>query len=238
MSERDTARRVAALYDVHGNLPALEAVLADVERENVDAIVFGGDIASGPMPGETLELVRSLENAVFVRGNADRLESPAMSPEWDAARRWVETQLDEEQIDWLANLDFSAVLDDTLYVHANPRDVDTVITQRTTDERLAELLQGVEQARVVIGHVHIQMDRTSGSIRVVNAGSVGMPYEEEPGAYWAILADGVEFRRTEYDLERAAAAIRSSGHPLAEELAAENVLRAPTPEEALAAFGG
>jgi putative phosphoesterase len=229
---------VAALYDVHGNLHALEAVLAEVEREAVDTIVFGGDIASGPMPRETVDLVCSLENAVFVRGNADRLDSPAMSPEWDEARRWVEAQLDDEQIDWLANLDFSAVIDDTLYVHANPRDVDTVITQRTTDERLAELLEGVEQGRLVIGHVHMQMDRMSGSIRVVNAGSVGMPYEEQPGAYWAILEDDLEFRRTEYDLQRAAAAIRATGHPLAEGLAAENVIQVPTPEEALAAFGG
>src|SRR5438874_515863 len=224
MSERPTASRVAALYDVHGNLPALQAVLAEVERENVDTIVFGGDIASGPMPRETVELVRRLDNAVFVRGNADRLDSPAMSPEWDAARRWVEGQLEAEQIDWLANLDFSAVIDDTLYVHANPRDVDAVITQRTADERLAELLEGVSQSRLVIGHVHMQMDRMSGAIRVVNAGSVGMPYEPRPGAYWAVLDDDVEFRRTEYDLERAAAAIRATGHPLAEELAAENVL--------------
>jgi putative phosphoesterase len=230
--------RVAALYDIHGNLPALEAVLGDVERENVDAIVFGGDIASGPMPRETVELVRSLDDAVFVRGNADRLDSPAMSPEWDNARRWVENQLDEAQIAWLANLDFSAVLDDTLYVHAIPQDDETVVTELTTEERLAELLSGVEQSRVVVGHTHMQLDRTVGSIRFVNAGSVGMPYEARPGAYWAILDQGVEFRRTEYDLARAATAIRATGHPMAEETATENVLVGPSREEALAAIGG
>jgi putative phosphoesterase len=230
--------RVAALYDVHGNLPALEAVVAEVGRESVDAIVFGGDIASGPMPRETVDLVRSIEGAVFVRGNADRLDSPAMSPEWDAARRWVEQQLDEEQIAWLANLQFSAVLDDTLYVHANPQDDETVVTDLTTDERLTELLAGVEQSRVVAGHTHMQMDRTVASIRFVNAGSVGMPYEAKPGAYWAILGDDVEFRHTEYDLEAAAAAIRATGHPMAEETAAENVLVVPSREEALAVFGG
>jgi putative phosphoesterase len=229
--------RVAALYDVHGNLPALEAVLADAEREPVDAIVFGGDIASGPMPRETVDLVRTLD-AVFVRGNADRLDSPAMSPEWDSARRWVEAQLDEEQIAWLANLQFSSVVDDTLYVHANPQDVETIVTDLTPDERLAELLAGVEQPRVVAGHTHMQMDRTVGGIRFVNAGSVGMPYEARPGAYWAIVANDVEFRNTEYDFEAAAAAIRATSHPLAEELAAENVLVVPSREEALAAFGG
>jgi putative phosphoesterase len=230
--------RVAALYDVHGNLPALEAVLADVGREDVDAIVFGGDIASGPMPRETVELVRSLGDAVFVRGNADRLDSPAMSPEWDNARRWVEQQLIEEQISWLANLEFSTVLDDTLYVHANPKDVETIVTELTTDERLAELLSEVTQPRVVAGHTHMQLDRTIGSTRFVNAGSVGMPYEAKPGAYWAILEKDVEFRHTGYDLARAAAAIRATGHPMAEETAAENVLVVPSREEALAAFGG
>jgi putative phosphoesterase len=229
--------RVAALYDVRGNLPALEAVLADVEREPVDAIVFGGDIASGPMPRETVDLVRTLD-AVFIRGNADRLDSPAMSPEWDSARRWVEAELDEEQIAWLANLQFSSVVDGTLYVHANPQDVETIVTDLTPDERLAELLAGVEQPRVVAGHTHMQMDRTVGGIRFVNAGSVGMPYEARPGAYWAIVANDVEFRNTEYDFKAAAAAIRATSHPLAEELAAENVLVVPSREEALAAFGG
>ncbi len=229
--------RVAALYDIHGNLPALEAVLADVEREGVDAIVFGGDIASGPMPRETVELVQSLVDAVFVRGNADTLSSPAMSPAHDNARRWVEQQLDDEQIAWLANLDFSAVLNDTLYVHASPEDW-TIITELTTDERLTELLSGVEQSRVVAGHTHMQLDRTVGPIRFVNAGSVGMPYEAAAGAYWAIMDHDVEFRRTEYDLERAAAAIRATSHPLAEEIAEENVLAVPSREEALAAFGG
>jgi putative phosphoesterase len=229
--------RVAALYDIHGNLPALEGVLAEVDRERVDAIVFGGDIASGPMPRETVELVRSLD-AIAIRGNADRLDSPAMSPEWDLARRWVENQLDDEQISWLATLDFSAVVDDTLYVHANPQDVEGIVTELTTDERLAELLSGVDQHRVVAGHTHMQLDRTVGGVRFVNAGSVGMPYEKDPGAYWAILSDGVEFRRTDYDRERAAAEIRATGHPMAEEISADNILVVPSRAEALAAFGG
>jgi putative phosphoesterase len=231
--------RVAALYDVHGNLPALEAVLADVERESVDAIVFGGDIASGPMPRETVELVRSLD-AVFVRGNADRLDSPAMSPDHDidTSRRWLESELDDEQLSWLANLDFSAVIDGTLYVHATPQDDVTIITELTSDERLAELLEGVEQSRVVAGHTHMQLDRMVGSIRFVNAGSVGMPYEASPGAYWTVLDDNVELRHTEYDLERAAAAVRATSYPHAEALAAENVLVVPSREEALSVFGG
>ena len=230
--------RVAALYDVHGNLPALEAVLAEVEREGVDEIVFGGDIASGPpQPRATLELVRALPNARFIRGNADRLDSPAFRS--DAGRIWLEQQLDQEQIAWLAELPFSTVVEDTLYVHATPQDDESVITELTTDERLADLLAGVEQRRVIAGHTHMQLERRVGDVLFVNAGSVGRPYESRPGAYWALLdEEGVEFRRTDYDLENAAELIRGSGHPLAEELAAENVLQVPSRAEALAAFGG
>jgi putative phosphoesterase len=229
--------RVAGLYDVHGNAPALEAVLGEADREGVDRIVFGGDLASGPLPRETIELARSVD-ALYVLGNADVLASPSQSPEWDQARRWVEEQLDDEQISWLAAFDFSAVVDDTLYVHATPQDNETVVTELTSDERLAELLADVEQTLVVAGHTHMQLDRTVGAKRFVNAGSVGMPYEREPGAYWALIGDDVELRRTEYDLEQAAAAIRASGHPMADELAAENVLAVPSRREALAAFGG
>ena len=228
--------RVAALYDVHGNAPALEAVLAEIDREGVEKIVFGGDLASGPLPKETIDLARSVD-AVYVLGNADGLASPSMSPEWDSARRWVEDQLTDEEIAWLAGLDFSAVIDDVLYVHATPHGFE-VITELTTDERLAELLAGVEQPLVVAGHTHMQLDRTVGPTRYVNAGSVGMPYEPQRGAYWAVIGPEVEFRRTEYDYERAASAIRASGHPMAEEIAAENVLTVPAREEALAAFGG
>lgn len=224
--------RVAALCDVHGNVPALEAVLVDLDKLDVDAIVFGGDIASGPLPRETVELVQSLD-AVCVRGNADVLASPAMNPEWDAARRWVEQQLDPEQIRWLADLPFSWSADEALYVHANPIDTEEVVTERTPEERVAEFVRGVEESRVVTGHIHIQFTREVGGIEWIGAGSVGMPYEDAPGAYWALIDDEVEFRRTEYDYERAATAIRASGHPMADEFADENVLQVPSREEAL-----
>ena len=230
--------RVAALYDVHGNLPALEAVLAEVEREGVDEIVLGGDIASGPpQPRETIELVRTLSNARFVRGNADRLDDPKY--QGDAGLAWLLEQLDSEHADWLAGLPFSVVIDGTLYVHATPRDDETVITELTTDERLAELLAGVEQHRVVAGHTHMQLERRSGEVLFVNAGSVGRPYEGRTGAFWALIDDdAVELRRTDYDLERAAELVQRSGHPEAEELATENVLGAPSRADALAVFGG
>jgi putative phosphoesterase len=229
--------RVAALYDIHGNLPALEAVLAEVEREDVDAIVVGGDIAAGPpQPRETVECVRSLPQAHCIRGNADRLRDPEYRN--DEGLAWLLEHLDDDQVEWLVTLPFSASLDDTLYVHATPQDDETVITELTTDERLAELLVDVQQRRVVAGHTHMQLERRVGETLFVNAGSVGWPYEGRPGAYWSILDEGIEFRRTEYDRERAAELIRGSGHPRADEIAAENILESPTRAEALAVFGG
>jgi len=221
--------RVAALYDIHGNLPALEAVLADVGREAVDAIVFGGDIASGPFPVETLALVRSLD-AYSILGNGDRPFRGG--PE----AAWVWDQHSEEEIGWLGALPEQLVLGDTLFVHATPRSIEEVVTPMTPDERLAEILDGVEQSVVVGGHTHMQQDRRVGRWRFVNAGSVGMPYEERPGAYWAIVDNDVELRRTDYDLAAAAEAIRASSWPIAEEFADENVLQVPSREEAATLF--
>ena len=224
--------RVAALYDVHGNVHALEAVLAEVG--DADVVLFGGDLASGPLPRETVELARAVPNAEFVLGNADVMSTP-VPPEWEESRRWVERELGEERVAWLAGRAFSWSADDTLYVHANPVDFFEVVTERTAAQRVRELLDGVTERRVVTGHVHIQYQREVDGTLWVGAGSVGMPYADRPGAYWALLTpDAVELRRTDYDLERAAAAIRASGYPKAEELAAENVLACPTVDEALA----
>ena len=229
--------RVAALYDIHGNLPALEAVLAEVEREGVDAIVIGGDIASGPpQPREVVELVRSLPNAHCIRGNADRVFDEELAG--DEGLAWLLEQLGDDQAQWLAGLPFSVVLDDTLYVHATPLDDITIVTELTTDEKLAGLLGDVEETRVVAGHTHMQLVRPIGKKLFVNAGSVGWPYEGVPGAYWAILDEGVGLRRTDYDRERAAGLTLSSGHPRAEEIAAENILTSHSRAEAMEVFGG
>jgi len=216
--------RVAALYDVHGNVHALEAVLAEVEREQVDAIVFGGDVLHGPFPAETLALARSLD-ATWIRGNCER--SPA-----EGGERWVYEQLPGKEWETLAELPTAIELDGVCYCHATPTDDMPSITDATSDERLEELLAGTDARLVVGGHTHMQQRRG----RYANAGSVGMPYEDRPGAYWAVVSEDVEHRRTEYDLERAAAAIRATSHPIAEELAAENVLKVPTRAEAIAAF--
>ena len=223
--------RLAALYDVHGNLPALEAVLAEVEREGVDTIVFGGDIAAGPFPRQTVDLVRSLD-AVSIRGNVDWRRGG----EW-GAHDWVWDQLGPEAGDWLTALPTHSVLGFVFFCHATPRSDIEIVTPATTDDELARILDGVEEELVVAGHTHMQQDRLVDRWRFVNPGSVGRPYEDAPGAYWAIVGDVVELRRTDYDLAAAAAATRASGHPLADALAEENVLRVPSREDGIAAFG-
>jgi predicted phosphodiesterase len=207
---------VAALYDVHGNVHALEAVLADVG--DVDVVLFGGDIASGPFPRETLDLVRSLPDAVFVRGNADEVLALDGLPESSVgARRWVAAQVGDEGLAWLAGLPFSWSADDTLYVHANPVDVLQFVAPRTPDARVAELLAGVTERRVVTGHVHLQFEREVGGVRWIGAGSVGFPYVvEDPCAEWVLVDGGeVSFRRTRYDVAGADAAILASEYPRA-----------------------
>ena len=223
--------RVAALYDVEGNLPALEAVLEDVQRERPDAIVVGGDMVTGPMPSETLDRLRGLEGAHFLRGNADRTvvevkrgERPeGLNDEIVAALAWTGDQLSGEQVDFLAGLSQTIALDvhglgRVCFCHATPRDDNEIFTERTPDDTVAEMLAGTTEATIVCGHTHMQFERRVGRWRVVNAGSVGMPWDDGPEPRWALLGPDVWLRRSELDQERAAEAIRATGWPGAEEL--------------------
>ena len=236
--------RVAALYDVHGNLPALEAVLAELEELETDAVVVGGDVAIGPMPRATLERLLALgERALFVRGTGDReVAAPAAGADlWLERTRWSAAQLERGQLAWLAALPDTQSVDvdglgPVLFCHGSPRSDEEILTRISPEERVAAAVAGVSEAVVVCGHTHVQFDRENAGKRLVNAGSVGMPYEAQPGAYWALLGPDVELRRTEYDLEAAAAAVRASGFPAAEEHAAENVLTVPSAEEATEQF--
>jgi putative phosphoesterase len=216
--------RVAALYDVHANVPALEAVLAEVERERVDVVLFGGDLTWGPQPHETLALVRSLPNTRFVRGNCDR------KPD-----EWERGSLSEEEIAFLQGLPERQVVDGVLYCHATPRSDEEIVTPATPDEDVAETLAGVEQSTVVVGHTHMQQDRWIGAVRWVNAGSVGLAYEGELVACWALVDDGeVELRKTPLDVDQVAEAFRQSPWPRVEEFLRENVLETITREQATA----
>lgn len=188
---------VATLYDVHGNLRALEAVLAEIPDDAT--IVVGGDIvAGGEDPGGTLERLRALgERVVWVRGNADRElkpGEPGLAPESFLEK--ARAALTDEQIDFLYGLPPTVQLGNVLYVHASPRNDQDIFTELTPEERIAFLFEDVDADVVVCGHTHMQFDRTIAGKRVVNSGSVGMPYEDEPGAYWTL---DLVHRRTPYD---------------------------------------
>ena len=193
------ARRVAVIADVHGNLPALEAVLADVAHAAVEVVVVAGDVAPGPEADAALARLRALEGDVrFVRGNGDR----------------------EARLDGFEDVVTLAVegLGRVLVCHGTPRSDEEIVTSLTPEPVMAEVLAGVAADVVVCGHTHVQYDRTVAGVRVVNAGSVGMPYEGRRGAFWALLGPDVELRRTEYDAEAAAARFRDAAPELAEVL--------------------
>jgi putative phosphoesterase len=239
--------KVAALYDIHANLPALEAVLVEVMEAQPDRIVIGGDITWGPMPRQTLQQLTELgNNAVFIRGNADR---EVADPEhahlegWAAdVNEWCAKELSTQQRDFLRDLPMSVTFDleacgSTLFFHATPRRDDEVFTATTPSEKLIPLFSGYLQSTFVCGHTHMQFDRMVGDKRIINAGSVGMPYSHKPGAYWALFGDDVQLRRTEYDYDAAAEAIANTGCPEAIDIAAE-IKSPPSPDEALATFEG
>jgi predicted phosphodiesterase len=238
--------RVAALYDIHGNLPALAATLADVERAGADLILVGGDIAIGPMPAEAVERLLALgDRALYVRGNGDReIAEPGPAGDlalWQRRTRWSAEQLGGEQLGFLAGRPETVSLEidglgPTLFCHGSPRSDEEILTAISSETRVAAAVESVAEGVVVCGHTHVQFDRAAAGKRLVNAGSVGMPYEERPGAYWALLGPEVELRRAEYDLEDAAAAIRATGFPDADGLARENVLTVPGPAEATEHF--
>ena len=219
--------RIAALYDVHGMVQALDAVLAEPDVESADRIVIGGDVAAGPFPRESLERLRALgDRALWVRGNADR-----------ELTGWPREQLTDEEAAFLRDLPGGQALGRVLFCHATPRSDEELLTEISPEEAWLESFAEVDAELVVAGHTHMQLDRTVGDVRFVNAGSVGMPYEDEVAAFWALI-DGqeVEFRKTPFDVERAAAEIAASGWPGAQEFVAENVLAAPSRAEAAQLF--
>jgi putative phosphoesterase len=241
--------RVAALYDIHGNLPALEAVLQDLHTMAVDLIVVGGDAVLGPMPRETLEYLLAFPLPVqFIQGNCEREmlvqlaggEPTTVPPAFREITRWVSDQLHPDQKRLLATWPPAIQLEipglgDVLFCHATPRSDTECFTRYTPEERLLPVFDGIDVAVVVCGHTHMQFDRTVGRMRIINAGSVGMPFGD-PGAYWLMLGPGVQFRQSSYDLARAARRIRATQYPQAQEFATHNVLQPPSEARMLEVF--
>jgi putative phosphoesterase len=235
--------RVAALYDIHGNLPALDAVLDEVSRARVDRVVIGGDVLPGPMPRETLDRLSQIDVPTdFITGNGDRevvahLRGTGGSLP-DSFRHlivWTGQQLasaDVRRIDtWPTTIRLTVDgLGDVLFCHATPRNDVEIFTRLSPDALVLPMMAEAHASVVVCGHTHMQFDRNFGTTRVVNAGSVGMPFGE-PGAYWVLLggSPSVELRRTMYNFQAAAKTIAATEYPQAKEFAEMNVL-SPTPE--------
>ena len=253
-------QRVAVLYDIHGNLPALEAVLQELRNERVDCFVIGGDIVPGPMPCECLERLLALERPThFLRGNGDlatlaqidarqtgQVEywgtpsgKPLPEPIQQTAR-WCAEQIDPAYTSLIRSWPGTVclrinALGPVLFCHGTPRSEVECFTRRTPAERLQPLFEGLAAALVVCGHTHMQFDRRIGDVRVVNAGSVGMPFGRT-GADWLLLGPDVQLRHTVYDLAAAADIIRRTSYPQAAEFASTSILNPPSEESMLAAL--
>jgi predicted phosphodiesterase len=251
--------RIAALYDIHGNLPALEAVLEELRAVEVDRIVVGGDVVPGPMPRETLRCLLNLDQPVhFIHGNGELAALALLTASDEAsvtywgttsgrplpeqyrpAYRWTAEQLRTDFQDVLSRWPRSLRLEipplgQVLFCHGTPRSETEIVTRLTPEERLAPLLHGLDVAVVVCGHTHMQFDRQVGGTRVINAGSVGEPYGT-PGAHWLLLGPDVQLRQTPYDLTSAAGRIAATAYPTRDEFT-RRMLDPPSETEMLELF--
>lgn len=242
--EHGPVRRVALLADVHANVPALRAVLAEVDEFGPDLVVFCGDLTWGPEPDRTVEIVADLgERAVCVRGNADRAVvelARGGRPPRTERESWMLARHSAASVDFVAGFPFTAVvrvdgLGAVRCCHGSPRGDTELITPGTPTERMAELGRLVDERVLASGHTHLQFDRLVAGLRSVNAGSVGLPYHTgEPGtAYWATLGTDVHLRRSRYDVSEAVARCHETGDPKADTIASM-LLSPPTPSEIVA----
>ena len=240
--------RIAALFDIHANLPALEAALADLREARVDRIVVGGDVLPGPMPRETLDLLYSIDIPTdFIIGNGDRETAVAargpvgsVIPEFfREAMKWNAAGLQPRDLEAIDSWPLTKRLTvdgvgDVLFCHATPRNDTEIFLKTTPDEKLRPIFDSLGVQLVVCGHTHMQFDRLVGRTRIVNAGSVGMPFQAA-GAYWAVIGPGVSLRRTSYDLDQAAARVRATAYPQATQCAA-GILAPPDEQATLEQF--
>ena len=240
--------RVAALYDIHGNLPALEAVLEQVRHAAVDRIVVGGDVLPGPMAHDTMRCLLDLRLPVqFIYGNGevavlDQMagRTPARVPEpYRPAIHWAAEQVREYEpvlAGWPLTLRLRIDgLGEVLFCHATPRNEDECFTRLTPDDRLLPIVDGLGASVIVCGHTHMQFDRMVGKARIVNAGSIGMPFGE-PGADWLLLGPDLQLQHTSYDLLKAAERVRATAFPWPEDFATRYILRPPSAAEMLDVF--
>ena len=233
-------RRVAAIYDIHGNLPALEAVLREIAEAEVDHVVVGGDVVPGPLAHETLARLNNLNAPIsFIKGNGEVavLEqlagtfSEALPLQARASIRATAAALTAEDASVLASWPMTITLTidglgEVLFCHGTPRHHNEIFTIATPEAALLPIFDPLGVSLVVCGHTHMQFDRGVGRTRVVNAGSVGLPFGA-PGADWLLLGPDVDLRHTDYDLDAAAVQIRASRGADADGVASQSLKPAP-----------
>lgn len=238
--------RIAALYDIHGNLPALDAVLDEARGAGVDLLLIGGDVFPGPLASECLDRLSGCGMPFqAIRGNGERAvlehldgkESTTLPAEVRSIIQWTATHLDEEHQRVLRTWPTSFALrlaseTRALFVHATTRNDTEIFTERTPRDVLERIFLPLAADIVVCGHTHLQFERQLNALQIVNPGSVGMPFEEA-GAYWAMLDREVTLRRTDYDRASAADQIRRSAYPGADAFADRYVLHPPARAETL-----
>ena len=253
--------KVAAIYDIHANLPALEAVIQDIHEAEVDQIIVGGDVVPGPMPRETLRCLLDLDLPMqFIYGNGELAMLAQMAAKdedsvmyWGTVSgnplpeqfrpvyRWTVKQLYPDYESVLATWPKAQTLEipnlgKVLFCHSTPRSETEVFTRLTPEEKLLPIFEALNVDVVICGHTHMQFDRMIGKTRVINAGSVGQPYGTS-SAYWLLLGLDVELQRTLYDFAAAAERIQETDFPNAEEFANE-ILQPPSEAEMLELFTG
>jgi putative phosphoesterase len=233
------AERVAVISDVHGNVPALRAVLGAIQESDAELVVSLGDATWGAQPEETRMLLESVGRpAIFVNGNGERaLRELRAGRDGNERECWIRDRHSEATHAFLETFVASAVvtvagLGAVRFCHGSPRSDIELITPETPPERMRALMEGVSETVLLSGHTHLQFDREVAGIRSVNPGSVGMPYHELRGAFWALLGPDVTLMRTEYDLDDTASAYRASGDPLTNEMI-ETLLAPPGPAEVI-----
>jgi len=243
------AVRVAALYDIHGNLPALDAVLQDVREHDVDLIVVGGDVV-GPMTRDTMARLLNQDIPVrFIRGNGDRVvlahlrgdSIDEVPPRYRDCIVWIAERLDNVSQRSIPEWPLTCTVDvdglgEVMFCHATPQNDVDCFTRATPADRVARLFAGVTTPVVVCGHTHMQFDRLVGPTRIVNAGSVGAPFAPPAGAHWLLIGPDIQLRQTPYDVAAAADELRATGFPLVEEVSVRYVLNPPSEAETLAMF--
>jgi putative phosphoesterase len=241
--------RVAALYDIHGNLPALEAVLQEVEQSGIDQIVVGGDVVLGPMSRECLDRLLEIQIPIhFIQGNCEVAVLAQMMNEHKEILpekvlediHWTAKQLLPAHKELLASWPKTITLEigelgTIFFCHATPRSQTEIFTRFTPENKLLPIFEMLNVGFVVCGHTHMQFDRRIGKVRVINAGSIGMPFGK-PGAYWLLLGPNVELRHTAYDIINAAKLIRKTAYPNVEEFAKNSVLQPPSEDAMLEIF--